>query len=200
MMKDRDQKQMALKLSVANRWFPQLEIDVQPGRALANKAPLVTDLDVFSSIPDPFKGFRSVVFDCKTGAKESPVNRALWLAGILGRVKADQGFCILKKDAIMLDHRLMANGLNVVLLAEDEFDLYARSTSPGYVKGLGNTANISIWEELFSIPERFKILEPAFRFLRSTFWMTEDAAEACRKLLACIKSISLNSTRQNANT
>jgi hypothetical protein len=44
-MKDRPQKQMALKLSVANRWFPQLEVDVQPPRALAQKVPLVTDLD-----------------------------------------------------------------------------------------------------------------------------------------------------------
>ena len=111
MMKDRDQKQKSLKLSVANRWFPQLEVDIQPGRALAKNAPLVTDLDVFSSIPDNFKGFRTVVFDCKTKARESPVNRALWLAGVLERIKGDQGFCILKKDGIELDHRLMATRL-----------------------------------------------------------------------------------------
>jgi hypothetical protein len=64
MMKDRDQKQKALTFSVAYRWFPQVEVDVEPGTALSEKSSLVTDLDVFSSIPDQFKGFRTVVFDC----------------------------------------------------------------------------------------------------------------------------------------
>jgi hypothetical protein len=189
MMKDRDQKQKALRLSVANRWFPQLEVDVQPGRALSEKAPLVTDLDVFSSIPDDFKGFRSVVFDCKTKAKESPVNRALWLAGVIERIKGDQGFCILKKDSIEIDHRLMATRLNVVLLAENEFDLYAKSTCPSYTTPLGNIGEMDAWEQLFEISARFQKLEPALRFIRSTFWMSDDSAEACRKTLACLKSL-----------
>lgn len=189
MMKDRDQKQKSLKLSVANRWFPQLEVDVQPGRALAKNAPLVTDLDVFSSIPDNFKGFRTVVFDCKTKARESPVNRALWLAGVLERIKGDQGFCILKKDGIELDHRLMATRLNVILLAEDEFDLYAKSTCDAYSATLGNIGEMDAWEQLFDIPSRFPKLEPALRFTRSTFWMVNDSAEACRQTLACLKNL-----------
>src|SRR5271154_5661474 len=117
MIKDRDQKQKALKLSVANRWFPQMEVDVHAGGGLSEKSPLVTDLDVLSSIPDEFRGFRSVVFDCKTKARESAVNRALWLSGVLNRMGADQGFCILKKEALELDHVLMANRLKVILLA-----------------------------------------------------------------------------------
>jgi len=189
MMKDRDQKQKALRLSVANRWFPQLEVDVQPGRALTERAPLVTDLDVLSSIPDEFKGFRSVVFDCKTKAKESPVNRALWLAGVLDRLRADQGFCILKNDRIELDHRLMATRLNIILLGEDEFDLYAKSTSERYVLPLGHTCEMSVWEQLFEIPRHFPNLELGLRFIRSTFWMTDDSAEACRKTLASLKNL-----------
>lgn len=188
-MNDRDQKQKALKLSVANRWFPQLEVDVQPGRALRERAPLVTDLDVFSSIPDQFKGFRSIVFDCKTKAKESPVNRALWLAGVLERLKADQGFCILKKEEIQLDHCLMATRLNVILLTEDEVDVYARLTCPRYDSPLGNVSDIAAWEQLFAIPSRFPKLEPALQFVRSTFWMVDDSAEACRKSLACLKCL-----------
>jgi len=57
MIKDRDQKHKALRLSVANRWFPQLEVDVQPGRAVRENAPLVTDLDVLSSFPISSKDF-----------------------------------------------------------------------------------------------------------------------------------------------
>jgi hypothetical protein len=189
MIKDREQKRKALRLSVANRWFPQLEVDVQPGQALREHAPLVTDLDVFSSIPDQFKGYRSVVFDCKTKAKESPVNRALWLAGVLERLKADQGFCILKKDQIQLDHCLMATRLNVVLLTEDEFDVYARLTCPKYNESLGNVGEIDLWEQVFSIPSRFPKLELGLVFTRSSFWMIDDSAEACRKTLACLRGL-----------
>ncbi len=188
-MKDRDQKHKALRLSVANRWFPQLEVDVQPGRALSEKAPLVTDLDVLSCIPDDFRGFRSIVFDCKTKAKESPVNRALWLTGVLQRIGGDQGFCILKKDAIELDHRLMATRLNVVLLAEDEFDLYAKSTCTAYTQPLGNIAEMDVWERFFDIPSRFPNLASGVQFIRSEFWMAEDSAEACRRTIACLKGL-----------
>src|SRR5215475_6777392 len=105
MLKDRDQKQQVLNLSVANRWFPQLEVDVQPVRAVRERVPTVTDLDVLASIPDQFSGYRTVIFDCKTKARESPINRALWMSGLLERLNADQGICVLKKDAIELDHR-----------------------------------------------------------------------------------------------
>lgn len=189
MMKDRDQKQKALKLSVANRWFPQLEVDVEPGRAISEKAPLVTDLDVLASIPDQFKGFRSVVFDCKTKAKESPVNRALWLAGVLKRMNADQGISILKKDVIELDHRLMANRLGVILLAEDELDLYANATTRGYGGVLGHVGDIDAWDQLYDITTNFPKLDAGMRFLRSTYWMADDAAEACRKTLATIRNL-----------
>lgn len=189
MMKDRDQKQKALRLSVANRWFPQLEVDVHPERALSEKVPLVTDLDLLSSIPDEFRGFRAVVFDCKTKARESAVNRALWLAGILERVAADQGFCILKKGAIELDHVQMASRLKVVLLAEDEFDLYANATCQRYKQDVGNVGQMEAWDQFFSLPSKFPKLEPGLRFIRSGFWMVEDSAEALRKTLANLKSL-----------
>ena len=157
---------------------------------MAKKIQLVTDLDVLSSIPDEFRGFRSVVFDCKTKANESAVNRALWLTGILERMRADQGFCILKKDAIHLDHVMMANELGVILLAEDEFDLYANATCREYNADCGNVGNMDAWDQFFSLADRFPKLEPGLRFIRSEFWMINDSAEACRKSLASLKSLS----------
>jgi hypothetical protein len=189
MMKDRAQKELALRLSVANRWFPQLDVDVAPGRGTSEKTLLLTDLDVLSSIPDNFKGFRSVVFDCKTSAKLSAINRALWLAGVLARTKADQGFCILKKDAIALDHRLTATDLNIVLLAEDEFELYARCTSPRFAEEQGHASNMDTWDQLFAISKAFPKLDSALKFLRSEYWMVSDCAEGCRKTLAALKAV-----------
>jgi hypothetical protein len=188
-MRDRDQKQKALQLSVANRWFPQLEVDVEPGRSLSTDAPFVTDLDVLSSIPDPFTGFRSIVFDCKTGPRESPVNRSLWLIGVLQRLQADHGFCILKRNSIELDHRLMATRMRVILLTEEEFDLYARTMTPEYALPLGAVAELTAWESFFAIPARFPKLVSGVKFIRSGYWMVDDAAEACRKTLHALRSL-----------
>jgi hypothetical protein len=189
MINDRDQKRSALQFSVANRWFPQLEVEVEPGRSIREKAALVTDLDVLCSVPDHFRGFRAVVFDCKTKAKESPVNRALWLRGVLDRLNAEQGFCILRKGAIELDHRLLANRLGVILLTEDEFDLYGKASTQGYGMVPANLCDIGLWDRLFQLVSRFPKLEPAFKYLRSTYWMADDPAEACRKTLATLRGV-----------
>jgi hypothetical protein len=186
MMQDRDQKQNALRLSVANRWLPQLEVVVQATRSVQEAAVSVTDLDVFSSMPDQFRGFRTVVFDCKTKARESPVNRALWLRGVLDRLNADQGICILKKDLMELDHRMLATRLGVILLAEDEFELYANATCSEYKSITSNTGDLASWEEFFNISPKFPKLAPGLSFLRSDYWMIDDPAEACRKTLATL--------------
>lgn len=188
MIKDRDQKGMALRMSVANRWFPQLEIDVHATRPIKDTS--VTDLDIFASIPDVFRGFRTVVVDCRTKAKESPINRALWLRGVLDRCQADQGICILKKGSIELDHRLLANRLSVILLTEEELDLYVQATAKGYGTSLGHTAEIDDWEHFLEIPNKFPKLEEGIQFIRSTYWMIDDAAESCRKLLASLRRLS----------
>jgi hypothetical protein len=144
----------------------------------------MTDLDVLASVPDDFVGFRNVVFDCKTGNKESPINRALWLRGVLDRMNGEQGFCVLRKSMIELDHKLVTTRLGVILLAEDEFDLYARLTSKGYDDDLGHMARIENWEALYGLKDRYPRLADALDFCRSDYWMIDDAAEACRKTLA----------------
>lgn len=188
-MKDRDQKAKALKYSVSKGWFPQLEVDVHPPKALGKTITLMTDIDVFASMPDDFYGYRNIVFDCKTGAKESAVNRALWLRGVLDRMHAEQGVCILRKNIIELDHKLVATKMGIILLAEDEFDIFARSTSKRYDEKLGYVADIVAWERLFGLREKYPTLAPAIDFTRSLYWMFDDAAEACRKTLATINEI-----------
>lgn len=188
-MKDRDQKSKALRLAVANRWLPQLEVDIEPVRAVDANAPLVTDLDVLAEIPDLLTGYRSLVFDCKTKAKESAVNRAMWLSGLLKKINGAHGFCILKKKKIELDHRLFADELGVTLLTEDDFELYARSTSPDYDRPLGHIASIDIWENYFAAVGKFEKLQLGLAFLRSEYWLAESAADSCRKTLAEIRKL-----------
>src|SRR3569623_694352 len=132
MLKDRNQKKKDLQYCVSKRWFTQMEVDVHPPHAVGKRAVLMTDLDVLASVPDDFSGFRQVVIDCKTLSRESPVNRSLWLRGVLDRMNADYGICILRKASIEADHKLVAYRLGVVLLAEVEFDISASAKSPLY--------------------------------------------------------------------
>lgn len=188
-MKDKDQKAKALAYCVSKRWFPQLEVDVAAPHAVARKAALITDLDVLAAVPDDFYGFRQVVFDCKTLSRESPVNRSLWLRGVLDRIGADHGFCVLKKNSMESDHKLVATRLNVVLLAEDEFDIFAEATSSQYRQKIGHTANMQAWDMLFAIKDNSPTLAPALQFCRSSYWVQGEAGESCRKTVASLHEI-----------
>jgi hypothetical protein len=188
-MKDKDQKAKALRYCVSKRWFPQLEVDVHAPHAVAKKTALMTDLDVLAAVPDDFTGFRQVVFDCKTLNRESPVNRSLWLRGVLDRMNADHGICILKKNSIEADHKLVATRLGVVLLAEDEFDIYAEATSAQYRDTTGHTANMDAWDRFFAIKDRSPALEPAIQFVRSGYWMQSEPGEACRKTVGALHEV-----------
>ncbi|MBK7550593.1 MAG: hypothetical protein IPI61_02420 [Syntrophaceae bacterium] len=189
MIKDREQKAKILRYCAAKEWFPQLEVGLQPIGALKKISPLVTDLDVVASIQDDFEGVKNIVFDCKTKSKESPVNRALWLRGVLDRFKAGQGFCILRRGSfIELDHRLSANKFGIILLSEDEFDLFADVTSRNYKKAKGHICSIDAWDMYLDIGVKYTKLQPVILFNRSGYWMIEDAAEACRKTLSALIS------------
>lgn len=188
-MRDRDQKTKALRYVAAKRWFPQLEVDVRPVQNLGKRIALVTDLDVLAYIPDDFRGFRSIIFDCKTKAKESAVNRSLWLRGILDRMQAEVGVCILQKNMIESDHKIMATELNIILLSEDEFDIYARSTTENYDSIVSHVSNIDSWERFFSVKTKYPNLGPAIDFSRSYYWMIKAASDRCRRALTMLREI-----------
>lgn len=188
-MKDREQKAKALRYCVAKRWFPQLEVDVRPGTQVGKKPALVTDLDVLAFIPDEFCGLRSVVFDCKTRARESAVNRSMWLRGILDLMQAEVGISVLRKSVIEPDHKLAATELDIVLLAEDEFDIFANATCAGFGRSVGASGDIDAWEAVFQIPSKYPKLRSLFNFMRSEFWMQKDVASSSRHVIANLLEI-----------
>lgn len=189
MMRDRKQKSDALRYIVAKKWFPQLEVDVLPKTMTSQSDHLITDIDVLGSIPDEFDGYRTLLVDCKTKAKETPVGRALWLRGLMDRLDGTRGICILKRHAIERDHRLVAANLKVLLLTEKEFQAYVRATSGTLQSSDSHVAKIDNWEHYFKLGKRFQRLQPAIQFSRSGFWMCQTGAEACRKIIASLIKI-----------
>lgn len=190
MMKDRAQKASALRLCVSKRWLPQLEVDIESLKRTEKTKYLMTDLDVLGIAPSPIGGHVRMVFDCKSGARESAIGRAFWLHGVMTRASAMHGFVILNdKISVSQDHRISATDLAVSLLHENEFEDLAQ--------GLGGTtgptdsaaADIEAWEEYLAIGGKYQLLTEYLSFSGSRFWMLKDAGEQCRKTVAKLRSI-----------
>lgn len=190
MLKDRHQKEQALKFIVSQQWFPQMEIDVKTQVQTEKNPMLLTDIDVLASIPDPFNGYRNVLFDCKTKASESPINRALWQSGLINHVNATHGYCILKKDGISIDHRISASELSVTLMTDEEFEIYANTVSPDFALCDAACAKMDHWESYFEIGKTFPKLSAAVEFTRSGYWMLEKEAGALRNTLVSLQQAS----------
>jgi hypothetical protein len=184
MIQDRGLKARVLRYAVAKRWFPQLELDVLPRMATSEGLKPLTDIDVMASIPDEFDGYRFLVVDCKSGKRESPITRALWLRGVMDHFRATRGLCVLVKEKIEPDHRYNAAQIGVLLLAEDEFERYALATGAKGDSSSSCVAQIDLWERFVDIGKRYKTLTESIQFSTSGYWMCSSESEACRRTIS----------------
>ena len=189
MIQDREQKKAALRYAVAKRWFPQLELEVSTYITLSRTPTNITDIDVFAAVPDEFVGFRSIVIDCKTRKGESPINRAMWQKGLIARLGADGGICVLRVPKIVADHRYTAAQFGVALVTESEFEAFASATAPLYKLPIGAIANLDLWEKYFAIAKQFPALAQAIQFSRSSYWMSDGPAEACIRTIFLLTAL-----------
>lgn len=190
MLKDRAQKASALRLCVSKRWFPQMEVEVEPAKSFEKSKTLLTDLDVLAVAPAPVGPHIRVLFDCKSGERESAIHRAFWLHGVLTRVSGAQGFVILNdKVRIQRDHRVSAADLTVSLVHESEFADLAKGIGGSIAPGHSVSESLEAWEHWLSLPKRHAPLEDYCRFTRSGYWMTKDHGEQCRKVVAKLRAI-----------
>lgn len=183
MIKDRAQKALALRYAVGKRWFPQLELEVFPRTATGDSQKAITDIDLLASIPDEFDGYREVVIDCKSGKRESPIARALWVRGLMDHVSATRGLCILDKERIENDHRYSAACLSVTLVASDEFSKYAAATGSRMDANDSNVGSIELWERFLEIKTRRFVLAGTIEFSTAEYWSCDTPAEGCRKVI-----------------
>lgn len=182
MIQDRAQKALILRYAVGKRWLPQLEVDVLPRVPTSEAQKPLTDVDVLASIPDEFDAYRTLLADCKSGKRESPITRALWLRGLMDQVSATRGLCVFGKEKIEPDHRYNAAQFGVMLLTEAELEQYVKATAGE--AGDSYAADIELWDRYFDVPSKFPALRGTIEFAKSGFWMCRHEAEACRKTIA----------------
>lgn len=190
MLKDRAQKATALSLCISKRWLPQLEVDIEASTRIEQSKYLLTDIDVLAVAPAPIGGHIRLVFDCKSGAKESAIGRAFWLHGVMTRAAASHGFVVLnEKVAIKHDHRISASELSVSLLHETEFEDLAQCMGGTTNSIESNAANIDAWDCFLGIYKKFPATSEYLHFAKSTFWLTKNPGEQCRKTVARLRAI-----------
>ena len=190
MIKDRAQKASVLRLCVSKRWLPQLEIEVEPhGRTERTKA-VLTDVDVLALIPQQLTGYQRVVFDCKSGVKESAIGRAFWLKGVMERVHASHGFVMLN-DKIVLhrDHRINAADIDVSLINDRDFEPFAKAMGATATKTRGATDSIDAWDALFQLRSEVPQVRPYLDYSRAGYWMARDAGEQFRRTIAKLRQV-----------
>lgn len=190
MLKDRAQKSTALRLSVSKRWLPQLEVEIEPTRRLEKSKYLLTDIDVLSVAPSPIGGHIRLVFDCKSGARESAIGRAFWLHGVMTKASATHGFVVLNdKVSVNRDHRISASDLAVSLLHESEFEDLAQGMGGTTVLTDSATSSIDAWDQFLAVGAKFPTTSDYLNFGRSGYWMIKDPGEQCRKTVARLRAI-----------
>ena len=190
MLKDRAQKATALALSVSKRWLPQLEVEIEASRRLEKSKYLLTDIDVLTIAPSPIGAHVRMIFDCKSGARESAIGRAFWLRGVMTKASAAHGFVVLnEKVAIEHDHRINASDLAVTLLHETEFENLAQCMGGTTKASDSVTSNIDVWDQFLGIKAKYPGISDYVTFARSTFWMVKDPGEQCRKTVAKLRAI-----------
>ncbi|WP_347332346.1 hypothetical protein [Marinimicrobium locisalis] len=190
MLKDRAQKATALKLCVSKRWLPQIEIDVEATTRLEQSRFLLTDIDVLAVAPSTIGPHTKLIFDCKSGARESAIGRAFWLHGVMTKTSASHGFVVLsEKVKITHDHRTSASDLGVSLLHEKEIGDLAQCLGGSTSSIDAATSDINVWEQFLAIGPKYIGLTSYCRFSRSGFWMIKDGGEQCRKTVARLRAI-----------
>jgi hypothetical protein len=170
----------------AQRHFAQPEVEVYLPGGTADTARLITDVDVLSLSPHEDLYFERTLGDCRTLKSQSPVNRALWLSGLMRLVGAKSGLVLLQLPAIEQDHKLAAQRVGVTLLNDVEFVVYDRAKiTPGGSSGAGVT--VQDIRDLRASVSRFDGLVPLVSYLYRDAWHERPARSLIRRLLGRLR-------------
>ena len=128
------------------------------------------------------------LFDCKT-SKDSPINRAVWSAGIVEHSSLDEAYVILKRSALPT-HKVTAEKKDIYLFDTDGFEQFMR------FHGFDPTLTTSYLSDLVALDSAQDFVRENPVFAASYEWAVQrsplerDSARAIRSILAKLIEIS----------
>lgn len=185
--KDRSLKRQALIFCVSQGLVPYLEVPVAETSQLGKATLLTTDLDVLALGFDWSGRIRRTLFDCKS-SKDSPINRALWAAGLMSHLGLDDSYVIVRRAAAPT-HRLNADRQSVYLFDETSFERFSKFYSP-LLPGAGSyLADFSRHEEITKFFGEKSTLYKAYSELVQKSPLQSDSAIGLRRSIARISEV-----------
>jgi hypothetical protein len=189
MIKDRAQKKLAAKFCAAQGIIPFVEVMIFAQTGLEEQPAAITDVDVLGLDLGRAGTVQRILFDCKTAAKQSGINRALWASGLKSLVHADRVFVIQKNDSPDT-HKLAANTLDVHINSEDNFTRYAMAVAPNFAKNVTYLDDLDVWDRFLSLKKLQPALTDALLFLTTHAALELSGPRGVRTGLAFLLKVS----------
>lgn len=190
MNKDAHQKDLLIKHFAASGWYVQPETVVSYRFGVQGQKKNITDIDVLALRCSSNLRWESVLGDCKTLKNVSPVNRVLWVRGLMDFIGASNGIIVLQKGKpIELDHKLFGANIQVTLLDEQEFDTFDKAL----VFPRGSSAyplNLRDLTTLRELPARYPALRSLTEYVYSLAWAEKERIMLIRKIIGEVLAVS----------
>ncbi|MDV6374167.1 hypothetical protein [Deinococcus arenicola] len=188
-------KDMQQKYTLARHFheieaFTLIEVPIYHRSGGNDRLAFVTDIDVLALRPNRSFGWDVILGDCKTGDRVSPVNRSLWLRGLMHSVDASEGIVLLgNQHRVEQDHKLYASEFSVHIYTESEFGEYDKAIVFPY--GSNRSTYIpSTQLSLRQLPRRFDALGNFVNYVFHSSWMEVNHFTTLRKVLGASMGIS----------
>lgn len=187
MMKDRMQKINLVKYFLKRRWYPQMEVVILSDQTLSSSSKQVTDIDVLGLFPSANGKLKEILGDCKTLKNQSPINRILWLKGLLELTDSESGIIILSKK-IEKDHKLIADKLNISIMHETEFNRFSSVTTSQLDQFKSAIEKVELWEKKVDLKKQYPQLSPLIDYTSIGVWNEKSAGTKIRKIISsCLR-------------
>lgn len=188
-MKDTQLKDALFKHFWAQRCFVQPEVEVIHSGGLASEAKTLTDVDVYALRPHPDLFFERLLGDCRTLKSQSPVNRALWLSGLVKYVGARSGIVLLKvASQIEQDHKFAANRVGVLLFSEEDFAIYDKAKL--FPDGSGSIGvSVQDARDLRQVNAKYETLRPLLDYLYRGVWQEMTFRTLIRHTVGVLRTV-----------
>ena len=188
--KDRSQKDLLCRHFGAQGWYVQPEVPVFHQGGVHEQQKPITDIDVLALRPGLDLRWDLVLGDCKTLRGQSPVNRSIWLRGLMEHFSASSGIIVLRHGRpIEPDHMLFAASLGISLVEESEFKFYDQAA---LYPGGSADYRISVREltEIRELPERYPRLESLCEYIYQLAWNEKNRLELLRRVIGEAQSVA----------
>lgn len=185
MMNDRMFKISLVKYFLKRRWYPQMEVFILCDQNISSTNKQITDIDVLGLCPNTSGKLDEILGDCKTLKNQSPINRILWLKGLLDLTNSKLGIILLTKN-IEKDHKLVADKLGISILSDTDFSKFVGVTTSQLDTFCSALEKVELWEKRATIKNSYPNVSSLIDFASVGFWNEKSSGARLRKIISSV--------------